>query len=186
MDDELIRQCQRGNAFAQKRLYDTYVNRMYRVCLRYVREETAAEEVLMNGFLKVFHALTHFQYRGEGSLEAWIKRIMVNEALQHLRSTRHLPTLYPEEIVQYEPDVGALPDGQLDAEQILETIRRLPTGYRTVFNLYAIEGYSHREIAEQLSISENTSKSQLSKARIMLQNELIRHGYEATARRRNG
>jgi RNA polymerase sigma factor (sigma-70 family) len=182
MDKQLIEQCQRGNAFAQKRLFERYANRMYRVCLRYVRNEQEAEEVLMTGFLKVFRSLSHFQDRHENSLEAWIRRIMVNEALQHLRATRSLPTLYAEETMSLEPDPNPLPDSGLDADLITALIGQLPTGYRTVFNLYVVEGYSHREIGEQLQISENTSKSQLSKARTMLQELLIKQGYETNIR----
>lgn len=183
MDQQLIEQCQRGNAFAQKRLFDRYANRMYRVCLRYVRHEQDAEEVLMTGFLKVFRSISSFSYRDEPGLEAWVRRIMVNESLQHLRANRSLPAFYPEEALDFEPDTAPLADSQLNAESIMELVRQLPTGYRTVFNLNALEGYSHREIAEQLNISENTSKSQLSKARAFLQELLVKHGHEAKARR---
>ncbi|WP_234735888.1 RNA polymerase sigma factor [Tellurirhabdus bombi] len=183
MDQPLIEQCQRGNAFAQKRLFERYANRMYRVCLRYVRNEQEAEEVLMTGFLKVFRSLSSFQDRHENSFEAWLRRIMVNEALQHLRAMRSLPTLYTDEAMSLQPDPKPLPDSGLDADLITALIARLPTGYRTVFNLYVVEGYSHREIGEQLQISENTSKSQLSKARTMLQELLIKQGYETNIRR---
>ena len=183
MDQQLIEQCQRGNAFAQKRLFDRYANRLYRVCLRYVRHEQDAEEVLMNGFLKAFRAISNFTYRDEAGLEAWLRRIMVNEALQHLRTTRSLPAMFPEEAMAMEPDTAPLPDSQLNAEAIMELVRHLPIGYRTVFNLYVLEGYSHREIAEQLNISDNTSKSQLSKARALLQELLVKHGHEAKLRR---
>lgn len=181
MSKQLVEQCQQGNAFAQKRLFDQYANRLFRVSLRYVRQETEAEEVLMNGFLKAFRGIGSFSYRDDNGLEAWLRRIVVNEALQHLRANRHLPLFQADDETQLDPE--PLPDAGLDAERIYALIRELPPGYRTVFNLYAIEGYTHREIAEQLRISENTSKSQLSKARALLQTWLTQNGYEAETRR---
>jgi RNA polymerase sigma-70 factor (ECF subfamily) len=183
MSKQLVEQCQRGNAFAQKRLFDQYANRLFRVSLRYVRNEPEAEEVLMNGFLKAFRGIADFAYRDDNGLEAWLRRIVVNEALQYLRANRHLPLFLAEEQAEEQPDLVPLPGDGLDAERIYALIRELPPGYRTVFNLYAIEGYTHREIAEQLRISENTSKSQLSKARALLQTWLIQNGYEAETRR---
>ena len=185
---QLVEQCQQGNAFAQKRLFDLYANRLFRVSLRYVRLETEAEEVLMNGFLKAFRGIGTFSYRDDNGLEAWLRRIVVNEALQHLRTNRHLLIFQADDEsgrgpAETQPDPEPLPDTGLDAERIYALIRELPPGYRTVFNLYAIEGYTHREIADQLSISENTSKSQLSKARALLQTWLTQNGYEAEVRR---
>lgn len=187
MSQQLVEQCQRGNAFAQKRLFDQYANRLFRVSLRYVSHEPEAEEVLMNGFLKVFRAIGDFTYRDDNGLEAWLRRIVVNEALQHLRANRSLPVFQAGDVdIQPGldwPDPAPLPDAGLDAERIYALIRELPPGYRTVFNLYVIEGYTHREIADQLGIAENTSKSQLSKARTLLQERLIANGYERETRR---
>ncbi|GAB3772553.1 sigma-70 family RNA polymerase sigma factor [Spirosoma horti] len=183
MSKQLVEQCQQGNAFAQKRLFDQFANRLFRVSLRYVRHEPEAEEVLMNGFLKAFRGIGDFSYRDDNGLEAWLRRIVVNEALQFLRANKHLPLFRADEETESQPDPAPLPDAGLDAERIYALIRELPTGYRTVFNLYAIEGYTHREIADQLRISENTSKSQLSKARALLQTWLTKHGYEAEIRR---
>ena len=183
MLQQLVEQCQRSNAFAQKRLFDQYANRLFRVSLRYVRNEPEAEEVLMNGFLKAFRAIGDFTYRDDNGLEAWLRRIVVNEALQHLRANRSLPMFHADDLADRQPDSAPLPDAGLDAERIYELIRELPPGYRTVFNLYVIEGYTHREIADQLNISENTSKSQLSKARALLQERLIANGYERETRR---
>lgn len=180
---QLVEQCQRGNAFAQKRLFDQYANRLLRVSLRYVSHEPEAEEVLMSGFLKAFRAIGDFTYRDENGLEAWLRRIVVNEALQHLRATRRLPVFQTNDGADSQPDPQPLPDAGLDAERIYALIRELPPGYRTVFNLYAIEGYTHREIADRLDISENTSKSQMSKARALLQEQLIANGYERETRR---
>ena len=182
MLQSLVEQCQRGNAFAQRRLYDQYVHRLHRVSLRYVKDETHAEDVLMTALLKIFRSLPGFTYRDDAGVEAWMRRIVVNEALLHLRTEKTTPLFQKEEPTSEVIADAQLPDGELNVEQIYEFIRDLPPGYRTVFNLYAIEGYTHREIAAQLQISENTSKSQLSKARAMLQNWLINHGYERTAR----
>ena len=193
MLQQLVEHCQRGNAIAQKRLFDQYANRLFRVSLRYVRNEPEAEEVLMSGFLKVFRAIGDFAYRDDNGLEAWLRRIVVNEALQHLRANRSLPVFQTDDGADVQPgridgpldwpDPAPLPDAGLDAERIYALIRELPPGYRTVFNLYAIEGYTHREIADQLNISENTSNSQLSKARALLQERLIANGYERETRR---
>ncbi|GAB3951437.1 sigma-70 family RNA polymerase sigma factor [Spirosoma harenae] len=183
MSKQLVEQCQRGNAFAQKRLFDQYANRLFRVSLRYVRNESEAEEVLMNAFLKAFRGIGDFNYRDDNGLEAWLRRIVINEALQHLRANRHLPLFQVDDDAEEQPSLVPLPDDGLDAERIYALIRELPPGYRTVFNLYAIEGYTHREIAEQLRISENTSKSQLSKARALLQTWLLQNGYETENRR---
>lgn len=138
----------------------------------------------MNAFLKIFRNLPGFVYRDDTGLEAWLRRIVVTEALLHLRANRALPLFQEngERVLETE-STGTLPDGELAAEQIYDLIRELPPGYRTVFNLYAIEGYTHREIAAQLHISENTSKSQLSKARAQLQIWLTTHGYERETRR---
>lgn len=181
MKKALLESCRQGNIFAQRQLVELYSNRLYRLCLRYMRNEFDAEEVLMNGFLRFFETLHSFEYRDDNGLEAWLKRIMVNAALMYLRKTKNLSLLMHEEDVIIPEN--ATVESQLNCEMIYNLILQLPTGYRTVFNLYAIEGYSHAEIAEQLGISENTSKSQLSRARALLQSWLIKQGYEHTTRR---
>ncbi|MDJ1484698.1 sigma-70 family RNA polymerase sigma factor [Cytophagaceae bacterium YF14B1] len=181
MKKALLESCRQGNMFAQRQLVELYSNRLYRLCLRYMRNEFDAEEVLMNGFLRFFETLHAFEYRDDNGLEAWLKRIMVNAALMYLRKTKNLSLLMHEEDVIIPEN--ATVESQLNSEMIYSLILQLPTGYRTVFNLYVIEGYSHAEIAEQLGISENTSKSQLSRARALLQSWLIKQGYEHTTRR---
>ncbi len=167
--------CKENNRFAQNRLYEAFSGRLFRVCMRYVRLQEDAEEVLMNGFLKFFRGLPNFDYRDDNSLEVWLKRIMVNEALMHLRHQKALPVFTDSD----EAEAGVyIPDHVIDTEAIYAAILELPTGYRTVFNLYIIEGYTHEEIAKQLNINAGTSKSQLSKARAMLQQLLKQRGYE--------
>ena len=173
----VIEMCQQGNRFAQNRLYEAFANRLFRVCMRYVRHQQEAEEVLMNGFLKFFRGLNTFEYRDDNSLEVWLKRIMVNEALMHLRRQKSLP-VFVESNEADEWISAETPRSDLDAEAIYAAILELPTGYRTVFNLYVVEGYTHEEIAKQLNINAGTSKSQLSKARVMLQQKLKNRGYE--------
>ena len=168
---ELIAACIRGEARAQRQLYDQLAGLMLTVCRRYLRRHEDAEEALLLGFAKMFRALPTFQFAG--SFEGWVRRIMVNEALMQLRQ-REAMTVSMEDFAQPEnlATTAATADTQLQADDLLALLAALPTGYRTVFNLYALEGFSHQEIAEMLGISEGTSKSQLSKARAMLQRRL--------------
>ena len=168
-DADLIAACRQGNSRAQKLLYERFAGLMLSVCLRYLRHREDAEEVMIGGFVKVFRALN--QYRHEGSFEGWIRRIMVNEALGQLRRKEPLH-LAIDDVPSTAAVTPATADTQLQADDMLALLAELPAGYRTVFNLYALEGYSHPEIAELLGISEGTSKSQLSKARAMLQRRL--------------
>jgi len=174
MDKQLIRRCQAGDPGAQNALYQHFAVRMYRLCYRYVKDELHAEDVLITGFTKVFSRLGGFEYRTEGSLEAWVKRIMVNESLMFLRRHYRFGLVAESHADGLEGNLSA--EAALSAEEIYALVLQLPTGYRTVFNLYVIEGYSHQEIAERLGVSENTSKSQLSKARAALRTLLQKHG----------
>lgn len=167
--DELINGCLRRDNSAQRLLYETYSPRMYGLCCRYVKDSMDAEDVLVGAFTKVFDKI--HQFKNEGSFEGWIRKIVVNEALTYLRRHRSMYLEIDLEQAGYEPDYQSLGD-HLEAEDLLSIIQALPTGYRIVFNLYAIDGYSHKEIADQLGISENTSKSQLSRARSYLQKVL--------------
>ncbi|WP_316930100.1 sigma-70 family RNA polymerase sigma factor [Hymenobacter sp. IS2118] len=165
---DLIAACVRGEHRAQRQLYDRLAGLMLTVCRRYLKRREDAEEALLLGFAKMFRALP--TYRFEGSFEGWVRRIMVNEALMQLRH-REMMTVSFEDFPQPEnlAVTPATADTQLQAEDLMGLLAGLPAGYRTVFNLYALEGYGHQEIAELLGISEGTSKSQLSKARAMLQ-----------------
>ena len=168
---DLIAACVRGEHRAQRQLYDQLAGLMLTVCRRYLKRREDAEEALLLGFAKMFRALPN--YRFEGSFEGWVRRIMVNEALMQLRQ-REMMTVSFEDFGQPEnlATTPATADTQLQAEDLLHLLATLPAGYRTVFNLYALEGYGHQEIADLLGISEGTSKSQLSKARAMLQRRI--------------
>jgi RNA polymerase sigma-70 factor (ECF subfamily) len=168
-ENELLVACKRGERLAQRELYERYSRKMFAVCLRYVRQRMEAEDVLADSFMKVF---THIQnFKEEGSLEGWIRRIVVNECLGLLRKQR---LMYVESNADDYTEVSSPTDHstQMHADELMNMIQDLPTGYRTIFNLYAIEGYSHKEIADMLNINENTSKSQLSRARTLLQKKI--------------
>ena len=165
-EEELIKGCIKRDRNAQKRLYDTFSSKMYALCCRYVKDSMEAEDVLVTAFTKILDRID--QFKGEGSFEGWIRRVVVNEALTYLRRNRSMYIETELEAADREPDYQLISD-HLEAEDLLNMIKELPAGYRIVFNLYAIDGYSHKEIADQLSISENTSKSQLSRARVFLQ-----------------
>jgi len=163
---QLIKALRQEDARAQRQVYEKYGPRMLGVCFRYVGDEMTAEDVMVEGFLKVFGKID--QFNGEGSFEGWMRRIMVNEALGLLRKRKQMP----EDILSDEaaniPDYNNA-DQNIETQELLDLIEKLPVGYRTVFNLYAIEGYAHSEIAEVLGITESTSKSQLHRARALLQ-----------------
>ncbi len=169
-ETELIEGCQRNKREAQHALYRLYSGKMYALCCRYVKNRTEAEDVLVTAFTKIFEKIG--QYKGEGSFEGWIRRVMVNESLTYLRRNKNMYLEMDIEEAAYEPSYQKL-ENQLEADDLMKLIEALPVGYRTVFNLYAIDGFSHQEIAYQLGISENTSKSQLSRARALLQKQLI-------------
>lgn len=168
-EHDLVRGCSHGDRHAQQRLFDLYSPRMYGICRRYLKNTMQAEDVLVMAFTKVFERIG--QFKGEGSFEGWIRRITVNEALTALRKSRVMTVETDLEHAEYALDYESLSD-HLEAEDLLRLIEQLPPGYRIVFNMYAIDGYSHKEIAEQLGITENTSKSQLSRARVYLQKML--------------
>lgn len=168
-DNILIEGCKKNHPKSQRDLYEKFSGKMYTLCLRYIKDETEAEDVLVGGFMKIFNNIQ--QYQGEGSFEGWIRRIMVNDSLQYIRKNKSMYLQVDIENAQYSSNTEAI-ESQLAAEDLLKIVSCLPMGYRTVFNLYAIEGYSHQEIADLLAISVNTSKSQLSRARALLQKTL--------------
>jgi RNA polymerase sigma-70 factor, ECF subfamily len=162
---ELIQACKKQDRRAQQLLFDRFSPVMFGLCKRYLKNKEDAEDVLVDGFFKVLTKLE--QYSGKGSFEGWIRRIMVNEALMHLRKNHNLKMTL--EINKLNLKTMVTVEAELQAADILNLLDRLPTGYRTVFNLYVLEGYKHREIAEMLGISINTSKSQLILAKKRMQ-----------------
>jgi len=165
-ETQLIEACLNGNYLAQKELYDRYSSIMMGICMRYASSEAEAEDVLQEAFIKVFKHLHKFE--GRGALGAWIRRIMVNTALQNYRETKNARMHVEYDKVDFflEADENVL--AELSAEDLMNKIQNLPAGYRMVFNLYAVEGYNHQEIAKELDISVGTSKSQYSRARAIL------------------
>ena len=167
-EDDLARAVQRQDPKAQTRLYEKFSSKMLAVCTRYVGDKMEAEDVMIDGFMRIFDKIDQFTF--QGSFEGWIRKIMVNEALMYVRSKKMI-IVDLEYVTEETSDSSFSTD--LEAADLMKIIEELPVGYRTVFNLYAIEGYNHLEIAGMLGISEGTSKSQLSRARAMLQAKLI-------------
>ncbi len=180
---ELIDQCKKGIRASQKALYEWYCPKMMVVCMRYAKSIAEAEDVLQEGFIKVFQHIKNF--RGESSLNTWITRIMINTALNANRKKLYLyPMVDIEEVKIPVSDSGF---EQLHFKQLLEMIQNLPAGCQVVFNMFAIDGYGHQEIADQLGISEGTSKSQYARARQLLQGMIEReskknHSYGESTR----
>ncbi len=171
MDEALlVSECVKGNARAQRELFDKFARKMMTVCLRYSKNTEQAEDVLQDGFVKVFFKLK--DYKGEGSLEGWIRRIMVNTALDQIRKDLKFSNNSSFDDVGYKLNYNDFTFENLVAEDLMKMVQSMPNGYRMIFNLFAIEGYSHAEIAETLGISENTSKSQYSRARAYLKERL--------------
>ncbi len=165
-ETQLIAALRRGESRAHKVAYERFSGRMLAVCMRYCANRDDAEEVMIDGFMRVFEKIS--QFREDGSFEGWIRRVMVTESLMFLRKNKQWRQEIPIDDVTAEPDY-AWADTAIHENELLRMVNQLPDGYRTVFNLYAIEGYNHAEIAELLGISEGTSKSQLSRARAILQ-----------------
>ena len=182
-EEELLEGCRKGKSSSQRKLYDRLAPKMLGVCLRYIKDREEAEHVMIGGIVKVFDKLD--QFKGEGSFEGWVRRIIVNDCLMYIRKNRNMSLESDIEEVHDHPDLRVM-ESALDERDLLKLINELPIGYRTVFNLYAIEGYNHAEIAEQLGISENTSKSQLSRARKWLQTRLAEMEKEIEKRITNG
>lgn len=171
MDDiTLVNECVKGNARAQRMLFDKFAGKMMSVCLRYAKNTEQAEDVLQDGFVKVFMKLSDF--KKEGSLEGWVRRIMVNTALDQIRREVKFKNDLDIEDVGYKIENNAFITEQLMADDLMKMVKAMPDGYRIVFNMFAIEGYSHAEIAETLGVTENTSKSQYSRARAYLRERL--------------
>ena len=170
---EISRGCKQGIASAQRELFDRYSPQLMAVIYRYVGDDDDAKDVLQETFISAFASIQRFTWEGEGSLRAWLNRIAVNMSLNFLREKKRLSaSAQPVEALGDPPDehdgATAQEVNGIDAGTIMEMVAELPDGYRTVFNLYCLEGYSHQQIAEQLGISEKTSSSQLARAKALL------------------
>lgn len=168
-EERLIQGCINEEKSAQKYLYETYSPKMYYVCLRYARHSSEAQDMLQDGFIKVFDNIASF--KKNGSFEGWIRRIIVNTSLNYCRKASFKQEQYGIEDYQ-DKVVNSKAISNLGEKELLALIQQLPDGYRMVFNLYVIEGYSHKEIGELLNVTESTSRSQLAKSRKWMQNEL--------------
>jgi len=169
-ESQLIEDCKRGVAAAQKHLYELYSRKMMGVCMRYVNNYETAKDLMHDGFIKIFTNISSFSY--EGSFEGWLRRIFVTTSLEHLRKNDILRESYDitttYDIQQTDESVIE----RISADELRDLISSLPTGFRSVFNLYAVEGYSHKEIGDMLEIAESTSRSQFARARAILQQKM--------------
>jgi RNA polymerase sigma factor (sigma-70 family) len=164
-EKELVTGCLRGDNASQKKLFEIFSAKMYAVCLRYASEYNLAQDFLQDGFVRVYSKL--HQFRFEGPLEGWMRRIFVHTAIEHFRKQKMQLEEISEEAYQLKDSYNETLS-KLNMQDLLTLISKLPNGYRTVFNMYVLEGYSHMEIAANLGISESTSKTQLRKARLLL------------------
>lgn len=163
--NQLIDGCKNNNREAQYKLYNLLSGKMFAVCLRYAKNREAAEDILQEGFVKVYNNIDKF--RAEGSFEGWVRRIVVNTAVEYYRKSAKMFMVTNIDDTNKEL-IWEETGNDLEVEDLMKLVNSLSTGYRTIFNLYVIEGYSHKEIAEKLDINEGTSKSQLARARYML------------------
>lgn len=171
-EEELADRCRNNDRHAQEFLFNHHYSDLYLIAMRYLSDHHNAEDAVVQSFTKVFKNLRKFTYQGQGSLGRWIRTILINESIKLLRKKSLIQ--FNDDLMQLNTrDMGADSLQQMQASDITRLIERLPTGYRTVFNLYVVEGYAHKEIAELLNISESTSKTQLKKARHQLMNNII-------------
>jgi RNA polymerase sigma-70 factor (ECF subfamily) len=170
MEQKLIAACIRQDRTAQRKIYEMYYSRMFSVCLRYAKDRDAAMDLLQEGFITVFSKIS--SYKNEGSFEGWMRRIFVNTALMSLRRNDVLKGAeeisVPRSDIPFEDNIME----RLDGQKIIKLISEMPAGFRAVFNLSVLDGFSHQEIAQQLGISEGASRSQLSRARVWLQERI--------------
>jgi RNA polymerase sigma-70 factor (ECF subfamily) len=184
-DSAIIAGCVKGERKYQEMLYHRYSSKMFAVCMRYANEYAGAEDMMQEGFIKVFKNIE--KYRGEGSFEGWLRRIFINTSIEQYRKKSNMYVVQETEALTYEYYEDNAVE-KLMKDDLVKVIQTLSTGYRNIFNLYVIEGYSHREIADMMGISEGTSKSQLARARYILQRKLseILPGLEVIENEENG
>ena len=170
-ETQLIEGCINCDRRAQKALYDKFSRRMMAVCLRYVKDTEDARDLLQEGFIKLYTNIN--KYSGEGSFDGWVRKIFVNSALERLRHNDILKNADDIDDVNYTDMPDDESASEISSDEIMKYVRSLPDGFRTVFNLFAIEGYSHKEIGDKLNISESTSRSQYMRARKILQKMIL-------------
>ncbi|HPH36137.1 RNA polymerase sigma factor [Sediminibacterium sp.] len=169
---QLISECAKGSTTAQRYLFDKFSTRFLLLCNRYLKQDEDAEDAMMNGFLQIFQSLSKFRFENDAACISWMKKIMVNKCLEIIRSKHRFLSVVDESKAE-DIAIDETLYQQLEVKAILACIEKLPIGYRTVFNLYVIESYSHKEIAALLNIREGTSKSQLNRAKQYLQNLIL-------------
>ncbi len=170
--NKIIFGCQEGDPVAQKELYNMFKTKMFGICLRYAGDFSEAQDILHDGFLKIYEKVGQFKFRG--SFEGWVRKIIVNTALERFR-TKYQMVDINDSYKELDRKGSENISGDISAKELLKFVQELSPRYRTVFNLYAIEGYSHKEISKMLNISEGTSKSNLSRARAILQEKIIKY-----------
>lgn len=173
---DLVNSCRQASRNGQEQLYALHADNMYRIAFRYIKSQVDAEDVLITSFTKIFRNISAFQYQGDGSLEGWMRKIVINESLMWLRRRHNFNLTEMLDENMPEPDLTHF--SQLDVDDIYKMISTLPTGYRTIFNLTVMEGYNHREISALLSITESTSRTQLFKAKALLKKMLTQEGFQ--------
>ncbi len=166
MDEQVIKLCTDGNRQAQAQVYEFYAPKMFTICLRYAPDRATAEDILQDSFMKVFAKIGSF--KGDGALGAWIRRVVINTALEHLRRIQIHSKRYVDLDICYDISVEEDILSQITFSEVMNAIKKIPVGYREVLNLYAIDGYTHREISKMLDISEGNSKQRVRRARNML------------------
>ncbi len=169
-EQQLIEGCRKGNRLAQKELYDTYSRKMLGVCLRYINDRETARDILQDGFVKIFTSID--SYSGTGSFEGWMRKIFVNCALEYLRKSDVLKESVDLDNTTELSNADSSVVSEMSANELMALVQELPSGFRTVFNLFAIEGFSHKEISEMLNITESTSRSQYTRAKQLLQRKI--------------
>jgi RNA polymerase sigma factor (sigma-70 family) len=169
-EEDIIAGCTEGRRDCQKALYDRFASKMFSLCLRYAPDYHTAEDLLQEGFVKIYYNI--YKYNGSGSFEGWMKRVFINHAIEQLRKADRYFAADDIANIPESTTSGNEIVGKLALDDLMKLVQALPTGYRTVFNLYALEGFSHKEIAEMLEITDGTSKSQLARAKGMLKEML--------------
>jgi RNA polymerase sigma-70 factor (ECF subfamily) len=172
-EEELIRHLVKSDKNAQRELYERYSPKLWGVCLRYAKNQMSAEDIMQEGFLKILKYIK--SYQGKGSFEGWMRRVMVNTAINYYKRNLKSDGVseFNEAYGVSSPNADAV--SRMTSDELLAFVKELPSGYKTVFNMHIVDGYTHKEIAKQLDISENTSKSQLSRARKILQEKIEKY-----------